>query len=193
MKIVLFILAIAFSIYWTFFKKDEEEEGDDFDPSVIKDFLTALGFALMVFFSGWFVFREGLFLWFIFYTGILFVIIKGLAEKENKWKIWSIGFVIVLFIFCWFRAPIQHDSFMKWVGENKQLHCPNSIHCVKITTYIDANDHLKTKAEVVPLIETSLNWYLMFATGKIIYEDSNGKEVLYKGINIAGWWIETTD
>lgn len=193
MKIAFFILAIALSIYWVYFKKDEDGEDEGLDPSVLKHFLKALGFCLMVFSCGWIIFKEGLFLWLAFYTGILLVLLIGLLERAQRTRIWIVGSVLLVFLFCGYRVPTHPGAFLDWVSENKQLYCPSTYDCVKVSTYVDENDHLLTKSEIVPITDSYTNWYLMFATGYFAYEDSTGKEVHYKGINIAGWWIETTD
>ncbi|RFB17416.1 hypothetical protein DZB84_10145 [Bacillus sp. HNG] len=193
MKIVFFVLAIAFSVFLVFLKKEEEVSGDEINPSVFKHFLNTLGFSLMVFFYGWFIFKEDLFLWFTFYAGILFVFLVGLAEKKNKLRVWVVGFILMTFLFCGFRVPTHSHSFQQWVSENKQLYCPSGFDCVKVSTYIDEKENLVTTSEIVPIVSDYTNWYLLFATGYFSYEDNSGKEVHYKGINIAGWWIETSD
>ncbi|MEH7225217.1 hypothetical protein V7112_15520 [Bacillus sp. JJ1566] len=193
MKIIFFIFAIAISVFWTNYKKEEYVNLDKIDPSVFKHILDIFGFSLMVSFFGWFIFREGLFLWSILYTGILSVLLLGLAEKKGRMKIWVGGFVIVTFLFCGFRVPTHSDSFQNWVSEKNQLYCPSGFDCVKVSTDIDSNQHLVTKSEIVPITGGYTNWYLLFAKGYFSYEDETGKEVHYQGINIAGWWIETTD
>ncbi|WP_453993243.1 hypothetical protein [Bacillus nitroreducens] len=50
-----------------------------------------------------------------------------------------------------------------------------------------------TKSEIVPVTDSYTNFYILFATGSFSYIDGTGKEVHHHGINIAGWWINTTE
>nr|WP_304220089.1 hypothetical protein [Fredinandcohnia onubensis] len=193
MKIIIYIFLIAFTICWAVLKKEENVEGEKIDFSVFNRFLNVLGFCLTVFAYGWILFKADLFLWLCFYTGILVVLLIGLAEKEKRLKNWVTAIVLIVVIFCGFRVPTHPDSFQQWISENKQLYCPSDYDCVKVTTYIDAKGSLITKSEIVPITKADSNYYLLFVTGNFAYEDSNGKEVEYEGINIAGWWIETTN
>ncbi|MFS0821458.1 hypothetical protein [Bacillus sp. 1P02SD] len=108
-------------------------------------------------------------------------------------KSFVVGFLIFAILFYILRVPTHPGSFQHWITQNKQLYCPSGFDCVKVSTYIDEKENLVTTSEVVPIISDYTNWYLLFATGYFSYEDSSGKEVHYKGINIAGWWIETSD
>ncbi|MCC3356108.1 hypothetical protein [Bacillus sp. REN16] len=191
MKIIFFILAVSVSAIWAFLRKEKEENEEEVDPSAFKYFPDIMAFSLMVFSFGWIFFKEGLFLWLIFYTVNLLLLF--LAEKKNRVKIWVGGFVIATFLFCGIRVPTHPDSFQNWVSEKNQLYCPSGFDCVKVSTYIDKNENLVTKSEIVPITLAYTNHYFIFATGYFSYEDGSGEEVHYEGINIAGWWIETTD
>ncbi|MEH7235372.1 hypothetical protein [Bacillus sp. JJ1562] len=196
MNIVFFIFAIAYAVYQFFCKKEDEEE-IEMDPSilkpVLKQYLNFIGFGIVVSILGWMIFKEALLLWLFLNTSILGILLVSLVQKRYLLQNLLFGFSIVAILFCGFRVPTHSDSFQNGVTDNKQLYCPSGLDCVKVSTYIDEKQNLVTKAEIVPITSGDTNWYLIFATGHFSYEDETGKEVNYKGINIAGWWIETTD
>ncbi|WP_449537893.1 hypothetical protein [Ferdinandcohnia sp. Marseille-Q9671] len=189
-KFILFVAAISFFTIRVFVSKDDDEQ-EEIDSSVYYRFQKYLALSFMIFFSGMLIYKDEIFLWLMYYTGVMVLLLLSL--KEGGRKLWWTGLLIIALIFSIHRVPKHPDSFQQWVSENKQLYCPSGYDCVKVSTYIDKDDNLMTKSEIVPIIYDYTSWYLFFARGEFSYEDSEGKEVLYKGINIAGWWIETSD
>ncbi|WP_010677060.1 hypothetical protein [Bacillus timonensis] len=192
LKIFIFILLIAAIIIWVYIKEDDVEVSD-INPTVLQQFNKILRVGFYVFILGWFIFREDIFLWLFLYTVVLDLFLVSFTQKQHGLKTWWIVFLIIAIAFSALRVPTQPDSFQQWVSNNKQLYCPSGFDCVKVSTYIDEKENLVTKSEIVPITSGETNWYLLFATGNFSYKDSTGKEVHYQGINIAGWWIETTD
>ncbi|MEH7383236.1 hypothetical protein V7138_22430 [Bacillus sp. JJ1533] len=194
MNIVIFILVLAFAMYSFFYKKQNEEFEIDSSllKPVFKQYVNFLGFGMMISILGWFIFKEALLLWFFFYTSIVAVLLISLAQKKDRLKSFSIGSLVFAVVFCILRVPTHPDSFQQWLGENKQLYCPSGFDCVKVSTSIEG-ENLVTKSEIVPIHFYDMNWYLLFATGDFSYIDSDGNEVQYEGVNIAGWWFETSN
>ncbi|MFS0862255.1 hypothetical protein [Fredinandcohnia sp. 179-A 10B2 NHS] len=179
MRLVIYAVVMCFAFYFLFIKKrDGKREKSAFEKVLVLSFAA--------FWGGLFLLKSDIFVWFFSFTGLLLLF----YYKPKITRI--VGTILIVFLFSTFRVPTDTDAFLNWVSKNEQLSCPSGFDCIKVYTEINEKGELVTKGDKVPILYHQTNWYLLFATGSMAYESSTGEEVQYEGVNIAGWWINTS-
>lgn len=179
MRLITYAVVMIFVFFPLFIKKHDGKSEESLFEKVLL-------FSFTVFWGGWFLLKTDMFVWFFSFTGLLLLF----YYKPKSTRI--VGTILIVVLFSIFRVPTDTDAFLNWVSEKEQLSCPSGFDCIKVYTEVDDNDVLVTRADKVPIHYHQTNWYLLFATGSMAYESSTGKEVHYEGVNIAGWWIDTS-
>lgn len=183
---------LCFTIIRTFIR-DPEKETEDYDP---KKLLSLSRFLSLSFFNcsiAWIIFKVDSFLWLAFFSLVCQIILTTSEKTKNAWLIKSVIICICLIFISILRVPKDDDSFINYLDHKGTYHCPLRYECVKITTPVNKKDEIHTIAEIIPIDDSSFNWYVLFSKGAIRFKEKGGKIDEIRGLNIAGWWIITEE
>ncbi|MGE8204966.1 hypothetical protein ACQKP0_10410 [Heyndrickxia sp. NPDC080065] len=186
-KYIFMVFIICFSIIRTFIK-DPELEKKDLNPESILSISRYFSLGTFNFSLAWIIFHIDALLWLSLYSSIGMILSIKEKNQKNEGFAKIIGACILIIIFSIVRVPVHNDSFMEYINSKGKYQCLYKFECVKITSNINKDDQIQTKAEIVPISGYSFDWYLFFATGSIIIGKDENKEEI-NGVNIAGWWI----
>lgn len=187
---IFMVLILGYSII-RIFNKNSQKEKDDLNPDSILAIYRYFSLAAFNFFFVWYIFSIDTFLWLALFSTI--GIILCLKSEKSKHEI-LIRFIIICVLIIGsaiLRVPKHNDSFLDYISSKEKYQCHFDFECVKITEYVNKDDEIHTKAEIVPVKDYSFHWYFLYATGSIIFETNNGKKEEIRGVNIAGWWLLT--
>ncbi|KYC92931.1 hypothetical protein MXL46_16135 [Heyndrickxia sporothermodurans] len=191
-KYLFMVGVLCFTIIRTLIK-DPEKETEDYDP---KKLLSLSHFLSLSFFNSsvaWIIFKVDSFLWLAFFSVVCKIILLASDKTKNAWLVKPVVICICLIFVFILRVPKESDSFINYLSSKGTYHCPLRYECVKITTPVNKKDEIHTKAEIIPIDDSSFNWYVLFSKGAIRLKGKEGKIVEIKGTNIAGWWIVTEE
>ncbi|UTR09979.1 hypothetical protein MM300_19180 [Evansella sp. LMS18] len=127
--------------------------------------------------------------WLIFVTLFSYAGILICRKKQESKKPVVIRFSLIALFFLVALVPGHQGSFEDYVSRKEMYKCV-TLECVKISTYVNSENEVETTAELLPMTRSIYEWRLFYAKGYLELEDSEGNKEDFKGINIAGFWIE---
>lgn len=178
----IFVVSLCF-----LFAKDTEDERKELDNESITKIYRYLYFiAANSFFAAVLFDRFG---WLIFVTLFSYIGLLICRKKQESKKPLVIKFSLIALFFIVALVPSYQDSFENHVSRKEMYKCV-TYECVKISTYVNAENEVETTAELLPITRSIYEWRLFYARGYLELENSEGNKEEFKGINIAGFWIE---
>jgi hypothetical protein len=181
------IIIVILTVYLFFFRKKRVLDSEDLEPKSFLILYRYLGFgAVNSYFAGM-IFDLAWIYWITLYSviGLLFCF-----KTKNKIVSRTVAIIFFMIVFAIGQVPLHNGSFEKYINQKDMYQCVNSWECVKITTVIAPNGNSKTVADIVNIIDSSFDWYLVFAKGSMKLEEQDGRIDVLRGINVAGIWIE---
>lgn len=121
--------------------------------------------------------------WLYWFSLFSVICIQFISIEKLKKKVITVFLVLGLIAIS--RVPTDPDSFREYMNTKESYQCLQYFECVKMESVVDEEGHLQTVVEILPVGSDSYNWYFFFGKGHFTIGEEE-----FRGINIAGFWIE---
>ncbi|WP_078548447.1 hypothetical protein [Litchfieldia alkalitelluris] len=192
-KWLFLLVAISWAFYLYFIKNSKEELEEDAlilnnqSAETVEKFLD---FSKYIFVTAFIIFRLDVFLWLLMFCVICIMILRfPLLPRPQAIKRLVIGSILVVLILTCLRVPINDEHFKKWIGQKYMIHCITDFECVKVYTYINEKEELRTTSDLHTVTEWYTDYYFVFSKVNMTYKHEDNKESSIKAVNIGGWWF----